>query len=156
MRLYVLRHAKAERHSDSGRDEDRPLADRGRAQADGLAKLFSSKSPPKHLSPRPTQILSSPAVRADQTAQILAQALNVKVRAEDALSLDATLKDVLDLVEGLADNAEPVLIVGHNPLLSRLIDHLTGADDLRTGELSVLDLDTLSDVNETARYRCDQ
>src|SRR5215510_8957208 len=82
MRLYVLRHGKAERDSDSGRDEDRPLAERGKAQCQGLADLFTKKDPPRQLRPPPTVILSSPAARADSTARIIAAALGLSVMHE--------------------------------------------------------------------------
>jgi phosphohistidine phosphatase len=149
MQLFILRHGKAERHATSGRDEDRPLADRGRAQCQYLAGLFTS------ILPRPALILSSPAVRADATAAIIALALNLKVRHEEALALDTTFKGALSLVEGLLDRPAPALLVGHNPTLSRLIDHLAAGDELRTGELSVLDLTSLADARELTRFRLD-
>ncbi len=149
MQLFILRHGKAERHATSGRDEDRPLADRGRAQAQYLAGLFTS------ILPRPVLILSSPAVRANATALVIAQAINLKVRHDDALALDTTFKGALTLVEGLLDRPAPALLVGHNPTLSRLVDHLAAADELRTGELSVLDLTSLSDARELTRFRLD-
>src|ERR1051325_10295816 len=118
MRLYILRHGKAERDSDSGRDADRPLADRGRAQAEGLAKLFA-RNPPKALQPPPATVLSSPAARADSTARIIAAGLKLKVQHEEALALDAAFNDLLTLAEKLTGAGAPALLVGHNPLLSR-------------------------------------
>jgi phosphohistidine phosphatase len=155
MRVYVLRHGKAERHSETGRDEDRPLADRGRAQAEGLAKLFAAKSPPKVVTTRPSLVLASPAVRADATARIIAQVLRLDVKHDDSLALDSTLKDHVRLVERLLDEERVALLVGHNPLLSRLVDHLAGGDELRTGEMSVLELETMGDAREVGRVRID-
>lgn len=153
MRLYVLRHGKAERDSSTGRDEDRPLADRGIAQARGLADLFTKKEPPRPFRPAPLVILSSRAARADSTAGLVAEALGLKVRHDHCLSLDASFRDHLDLVERLLDGGEPAMIVGHNPLLSRLVDHLAGGDELRTGELSAIEIGALDDGREVGRCR---
>jgi phosphohistidine phosphatase len=156
MRVYILRHGKAERDSDSGRDEDRVLAERGRAQAQGLAELWRGKKPPKELATRPALILSSAAARTDATARIIAKALGLEVKHENALGLDATMKEALALVAGLMDRPSPALLVGHNPLLSRLVDHLGGGDGLRTGELSLLELvEHTLEGREVARFRCD-
>lgn len=156
MRLYILRHGKAERDSPSGRDEDRPLAERGAAQCRGLAELFVGKVPPGELRPRPAVVLSSRAARAEGTARVIGGALDLRVRHEDALSLHASFGDHLDLVERLLRAGEPALLVGHNPLLSRLIDHLAGAEELRTGELSVLELEAMDDAREVGRCRVDE
>jgi phosphohistidine phosphatase len=157
MRVYILRHGKAEKDSDSGRDEDRALAERGRAQAQGLAEMWLAKKPPKEMGQKPALILSSAAARADATARIIAKALGLKVTHEDGLGLDATMKEALALVEGLAERPQPALLVGHNPLLSRLVDHLGGGDeDLRTGEMAALELvEHTLEGREVARLRCD-
>jgi phosphohistidine phosphatase SixA len=101
-------------------------------------------------------VLSSAAARADATARILAEALSLSVEHEEALGLDAAFDDLLGLVEGLASGEGAVLIVGHNPLFSRLVDHLAGGDGLGTGELSAIDLEPTMEGREVARYRGDE
>src|SRR6185369_13403222 len=110
--------------------------ERGVSQCRALADLFTKKDPPRQLRPPPALILSSRAARADSTARIIATALGLEVVHDDCLSLDAGFRDHLDLLERLIEGARPAMIVGHNPLLTRLVDHLACADELRTGELS--------------------
>ncbi len=154
MHLYILRHGKAERHATSGRDGEPSLADSGA----GPIPVPRWPLPPPRSSRAPALVLSSPAVRADAPllrSSLGTLALNLKVRHEEALALDTTFKGALSLAEGLLGRPAPALLVGHNPTLSRLIDHVAGADELRTGELSVLELTSLADARELTRFRLD-
>jgi len=141
MLVYILRHAKAERESPSGRDEDRPLAPTGIAQARFLGQALSDAT----AEPRPDRILTSPAERAARTADIVGAALGLAPGEEPLLSPDATFDQVAGVVRHLARHDSPSLIVGHNPVLEELILGLTSGqpdapDGLRTGELVVVDL----------------
>jgi phosphohistidine phosphatase SixA len=73
MLLSILRHGKAEPQSHSGRDADRRLTPLGRAQAAYIGGLFALREAP-HTSP-PRIVISSDAVRARQTAELVATAL---------------------------------------------------------------------------------
>jgi phosphohistidine phosphatase len=138
MRLYIIRHGKAERQSHDGRDESRVLTGRGKRQAAWLAEHIGGAG-------APTRVVSSPAVRAFQTAEEIAGCLGLHVELEDGIGLGAAPSDVIDLVAGLPAGAS-VALVGHNPTLSVassiLLCGLGRADelDLRTGEAAVLDL----------------
>jgi phosphohistidine phosphatase len=143
MVIYLLRHGKAEARAPSRRDEDRALTSRGRDQATHIGALLARRSGP--LRP-PRTILSSPAVRAAQTARIVAQSLALPVKFEARLGLDAAssaLEELLGSPE-LRDAPAPVLLVGHNPRLEDLALALTAdgrspVHHLRTGELVALE-----------------
>lgn len=139
MLLLVLRHAKADKDSPTGRDEDRPLSDVGERQAEFIAKRLA-RSKDRAIK-APEIIFASPAVRARTTAEIVAKAMGLKVNFEDALALGADTKDALGLVRRLAQSERTALIVGHNPQLEELAAGLGQSDDrLRTGELIAFDI----------------
>jgi phosphohistidine phosphatase len=110
--LWLLRHAEARSGSP---DEARQLTHRGceHARAAGLtlARLGVSVD----------ACLSSPKVRAVQTAQLACEPLGVPVTEVDELSGEPF--DVRELVAGLGD----VLLVGHDPSFTLTLHDLTGA-----------------------------
>lgn len=136
--IYLVRHAKAERPTPAARDEDRLLTTRGHRQAAWLAQALAHSDAP------PALVLTSPAPRALATAQAIAAALNTQARIELALSLDSNAQRVVALIASL-DQTSPVALVGHNPTLTLVLDHLTGAraqrdaTELRTGQAARLD-----------------
>ncbi len=139
MRLYLIRHGKAQKHSDSGRDEDRVLATKGREQAEWLGiDLRRSERPPERL-------LTSPAARARETAVLIAEGLGVPAELDDRLGLATLPSAVIALISTLPVTGS-VALVGHNPTLSIVADLLCqgpGAArgvELRTGQAAVLDL----------------
>ncbi|MGH2469546.1 MAG: SixA phosphatase family protein, partial [Chloroflexota bacterium] len=69
MKLYVMRHGPAEAQRDGLADADRALTAEGRAETVGVARGLA------RLGARPAVILSSPLVRARQTAEVIAQQL---------------------------------------------------------------------------------
>jgi phosphohistidine phosphatase len=122
MRLLIVRHAPAvPRGTDGIADGERPLTARGeerfRQAARGLARVL----------PAPPLVLSSPLLRARQTAEIAAEAW-----AGVRVSLGAALAggDLPDLLALLARHAtrEAVAVFGHEPQLSLLLAHLLGCD----------------------------
>ena len=136
MRLYLIRHGKAEEHSPDGRDETRALTRRGRRQADYLAERL--------LELPPAAIVSSPAVRARDTALQIAERLGLQLRLDPGIGLGAGPSDVIDVIAGLDEPA--VALVGHNPTFSVAADILVrgvgapGEIQLRTGEAAVLEI----------------
>ena len=109
--LWLLRHGEA---ADGLPDDDRQLTERGLRQADaagrGLAVLQT------HID----ACLSSPKLRALQTAERACEPLGVPVRIEPALAGEPF--DVHSLTAGLGD----VLLVGHDPSFSLTLHDLTG------------------------------
>jgi len=110
--LWLLRHAEAE---DGLPDDERPLTERGAMHADAAGRALAVLA--VHLD----TCLSSPKLRAVQTAERACEPLGITVTIEPALSGEPF--DVKDLTAGLGD----VLLVGHDPSFSLLLHDLTGA-----------------------------
>jgi len=141
LRLYVTRHGKAEPESPSGRDEDRPLKKKGEKQAEYLAHQFLASDR------RPQIILVSRLLRAQETAAIVAEALDCPVREESTLGLGHPVSEVLEVLEIVARNngVRDVMLIGHNPQLEGLVSVLTDGPAgtgvrMRTGECAVLEI----------------
>ena len=138
MRLYVIRHGKAEGGSATGLDRDRRLRDKGERQAEYLAQRLRDADVP------PERIVTSSFVRAFETARPIAVALDLDLVGDERLEVGEAVSPVLDLIEEHA--AEGLAIVGHNPQLEILVSALVrglaaGAFRVRTGEGYVIDLD---------------
>jgi len=115
MKLILLRHGIAVDRSTGLADADRPLTDVGvkktrRAMA-GLAQLID----------RPDIILTSPKLRAAQTAQIAATALTTSVLSLDVLASGGA-QQVIDELSRRDD--ERVVAVGHEPTFSEIVELL--------------------------------
>lgn len=143
--LWLLRHAEAE---DGLPDDERPLTERGAAQAGAAGQALSI------LGVHIDACLSSPKLRAVQTAERACEPLGVPVTTERALSGEPI--DVERLTAGLGD----VLLVGHDPSFSLLVHDLTGAQarmkkgglaGISKGELVVLLRP--SEINAIARAK---
>ena len=131
---FIIRHAQAEPGSASGSDDDRPLSEKGEWQAAYLARALGD------FDTRPTRILSSPILRARQTAQAISDGLGIGLEIEAALSTHAYSSGAMEFFGALADD-EPVAIVGHNPTFSILAEACTGTPvSLKTGMCAVLDM----------------
>jgi phosphohistidine phosphatase len=118
MDLIVWRHAEAHDAEPGDDDMQRALTPRGRKQAERMAVWLESQLP------QGTRILSSPAVRAEQTVRALAR----KYKVRDALSPGASVQDVLE-TSGWPDAKYPVLLVGHQPALGGVIAQLLRMPD---------------------------
>ncbi|MEM6990318.1 MAG: phosphohistidine phosphatase SixA [Myxococcota bacterium] len=123
MELYVLRHAIAAEPEGYARDADRPLTQAG---IDKLRKVTRAFDP---LGVEVDVILSSPYVRARHTAAIAGEALGVQPILDGALSAGATPKDFVGAIKGHAAPDQRVMVVGHEPDLSRLVTVLCGGLD---------------------------
>ena len=128
MKLYVVRHGPAEDQSSSGQDGDRALTPSGRERVRSVAELLVE------LDEAPVTIITSPLVRAVQTAEIIAVVARpaqskglVEVRREMSPSGDPA-----ELVgQLLAERRKRAMIVGHEPDLSELVATLLGKDSFR-------------------------
>ena len=115
-RLTLVRHANAEPQGDGSNDFGRRLTRRGHAEADALAH---------HLMEQglvPDELATSPAQRAWQTAEILAQQLELPgniVKLDVQLYL-ASPVDMLRTVRTQEPHVQHFMIVGHNPGISEL------------------------------------
>ncbi|HEY1567292.1 MAG TPA: phosphoglycerate mutase family protein [Solirubrobacteraceae bacterium] len=120
--LWLLRHADA---ADGTPDDERPLTERGVIQAQDAGHALSA------LGVTIDACLSSPKVRAVQTAKYACAPLGVEVTLEPRLAGEPF--DADDLVAGLGD----VLLVGHDPSFTLTLHDLTGAQArMRKGGLA--------------------
>jgi phosphohistidine phosphatase len=138
MELYFLRHGQAgERSEWIGHDEERPLTEAGLAQtareAVGLTRLGLL----------PDLILTSPLVRARQTAEILAQELGIpeRVAIDEQLSPGFGRKELRSIV-GAHSARSKLMLVGHEPDFSNVIGRLIGGAEvvMKKGGLAIVEL----------------
>ena len=135
--LHFLRHADAGDPMAWKRpDEERPLSDKGEKQADRLGRFLAG------IGFAPDAIITSPKVRAAQTAEIVARHLGAAVTTDDRLAgaLDAAALEAL--LRDAGDPSRPV-VVGHDPDFSDLLAELCGASSLpmRKGALARVDIE---------------
>ena len=110
MDLILWRHADAE---DGAPDLARKLTKQGHKQAEHVAKWL------RHRLPKDFDLISSPAVRAQQTAE----ALGVKINTVESLAPGATAEAILKAA-GWPSREGCVIVVGHQPDLGRALAHL--------------------------------
>ena len=122
MRLYLLRHAIAVPGGTPGDNQDaqRPLTDEGRAQALQVGQGL------KRLKINPDLIVTSPYLRAAQTAEQVGRVLGYRrdIKALDALRSEAKPSETSEALAAFAAHAR-LLLVGHEPHLSAWIAELT-------------------------------
>lgn len=128
--LTLFRHAKTERESSTGRDFDRRLAERGREDAprvgDELRKLGLDYD----------LVLSSPAARAAETAEMAGLSAQFDERI-----YDATTGELLSIVQKADDSVNRLMLVGHNPGFERLASELVGYFvEMPTGSIAEIEL----------------
>ena len=119
--LYLLRHAKSSWKDANLADFDRPLSGRGRRAAETVGLFLKDKEITLDL------VVSSPAVRARQTIEIVLR--SAKQRPElrfDERIYEATVGRLLEIVSQLENEHKAVLLVGHNPGMQELLALLTG------------------------------
>lgn len=111
MRLFVVRHAEA---APGDPDELRPLTDAGRAAARALGKQLKDRTP--------TAVVSSPLLRARETAEAIARPAGLTATVDERLAPGANPDDVRALA------ADGIVIVGHQPDCSEIVLELTGRE----------------------------
>jgi phosphohistidine phosphatase len=127
-RLLILRHAKSDRSDPSLTDHDRPLAPRGEVDAPRMGAALAA------LGIAPDRILTSTAVRARDTARLVATALGYDAplrETREAYAADSTM--LLRLICAEAEDAETLLLVGHNPGMEELASLLVAGEGIETG-----------------------
>ena len=118
--LYLMRHAKSSWSFDELRDNERPLNDRGREDAPRMGQALAKRDI------HPDLLVSSPAVRAQTTAVLVARELDYDrehIQIEPAI-YQADLDTLLEVIRALPDEADSVLLTGHNPTISDVANYL--------------------------------
>jgi len=146
MNLYILRHGLATERSAHGyaNDEERPLTPKGERKLGQAAEAMEALKLSFDL------ILTSPLVRARQTAEIVAEALQARKKVEiaECLRPGGNSKELIDRINRLKPRPAQVLVVGHEPYLSQFISLLVAGDSpmsvtMKKGGLCKLEVETL-------------
>jgi len=137
VRVHLLRHAHAGDAFDwIGDDDLRPLTKKGRRQCERLGAFLD-----KH-GVRPDVIVTSPLVRAQQTAEIVAGTLGMSVKKDPRLGAGFGKRELWALLD--ETGAREPMFVGHDPDFSMLLSYLVDAAGMpmRKGTLATIDLHT--------------
>ena len=120
--ISIWRHAKAERPEKYASDFERPLTERGHKDAVRIGEILA------HLTPAVDLIVGSPSSRTAQTVQALVKLLDNTLDPlwNESIYL-ATADTLLALLKGLPEDAQHVVVVGHNPGLEELASGLCGS-----------------------------
>ncbi len=114
-RLYIIRHAKSSWDDSSLDDYQRPLNKRGEKNAPFMGQLLKDKGV------MPDTIISSPAVRAMSTAEIIAKEIGFeKPITPNPYIYEAYVTTLQETVSYIHDSHDTAFLVGHNPGVSAL------------------------------------
>ena len=133
--LYLLRHAHAGNPEKfSGDDAARPLSEKGRRQAERLGRALAS------FGEAPDLFVTSPKVRAEETARIVAQAVGAKVVVDPRLGGGFDAEAIAEILAA-AGSADRPCLVGHDPDFSEVLAELIGVSEvpMRKGALARID-----------------
>jgi phosphohistidine phosphatase len=137
MLLDLLRHADAGDPEAWDRpDAERPLSDKGRKQAKRLGDHLSS------IGFRAEAIITSPKVRAAETAELVAERIDGTVTEDERLA-GALDVELIDAILGDAGDPGEAMLVGHDPDFSELLSVLCAAAGvtMRKGALARIEVD---------------
>jgi len=120
--LFLVRHAKSSWDDPTISDHERPLNERGYRNAPEMGRRLSDRGV------SPDALISSTALRACTTAEIMAGSINFP---KDQIVFDRTLyhasaTELQEYIGGLDDSHFSVMLFGHNPGMTSLVSHLYG------------------------------
>ena len=133
-KLLLMRHAKSSWDNSDIPDHERSLKKRGKKDAERMGKLLKSKEL------KPDLILSSTALRAKETAEIVADTCKCK---KEIIFLDslymAEPSDILRAIEKISKDKKTVMVIGHNPGLEAFLQIADGkVESLPTASIAYL------------------
>lgn len=119
--LLILRHAKSSWEDSSLSDYERPLNERGMKTAPFIGSILLENKL------QPDVILSSPALRASQTALLVKEGggLDAEIEFNDRI-YEASPFHLLEIVTATPASANSLMLIGHNPGMEGLLKLLTG------------------------------
>ncbi|MCG8570228.1 MAG: histidine phosphatase family protein [Spirochaetes bacterium] len=138
--IFILRHAKSDWSDASLDDFERPLNSRGLKAAETMGKYIKS------LPVQPEVILSSPAMRAKMTVEIIKKHLKKPPTKWFESFYFGNEEDIIKAIKQLSDPIDNVLIAGHNPILEDLTSLLVSdgilSVKLPTASLVMIEVNT--------------
>lgn len=135
MRLYLVQHGEAKAEVEN---PQRPLTDRGRVEVERVSNLANK------LAVKPSYIFHSGKLRAEQTAEIIADVLEVSKEPEAVSGLNPN-DDVQQWVAKISQQEENLMLVGHLPFMDKLASLLlcgnedAGVVQFRYGAIACLE-----------------
>jgi phosphohistidine phosphatase len=144
MELYLVRHGIAEDGGEGIRDGSRALTEKGRRRFQKTARAFGK------LGRKLDLILTSPLVRAVQTAEILArEARHDEVSVLEELDPKFDADAVREALAKRSDKRETIALVGHEPQLSSVLAAFSGVPqsdlDFKKGAIVRIDVERVAD-----------
>ncbi len=142
MEIYVFRHGIAEDAAAGEPDSSRKLTDEGKEKTAAVAKMARAANV------RPSAILSSPYIRAVETARIAAKELEFEGKLITAPELvpHGSPENVWNVIRERRED-DSILLAGHEPLLSRLVAYLLASPalqvEMKKSALVRIDVDSL-------------
>lgn len=147
--LYLIRHAKAAIEEHGINDIDRPLVEQGKHQADDMAHELQK------LKVAPDLMLSSPALRAITTAEIMADILQYprkNIETNEQI-FSGGVEDLIEIIKDVNADIKTLLLFGHNPNLTWLTHFL--CEDTRmnipTCGIVIINFKTMKNWNELTK-----
>jgi len=137
--LFLVRHAKSDKGDPTLPDRDRPLADRGLHEAPKMGKRLAKRDA------KPDLLVSSPALRALTTAQLIADEIGYarkNIVVDDRLYASSA-DGLLAVIRALDKKLDRVMLCGHNPEFTELAHRLSSRIvDMPTCALAAFRFDT--------------
>jgi phosphohistidine phosphatase len=148
MRLYIVRHAIALSHGAPGiSDEDRTLTE------EGIKKMRQAAAGLRGLGYIPELMLSSPLVRAVQTAEILQEVYGkgVEIRITESLAPSGNRRDLYREIAQYQKKLESLMIVGHQPSLGEIAAEIAWGTqdcwlDLKKGGACAIETESMEGI----------
>ncbi len=134
-KLLIMRHGKSDWGSGSQRDFDRPLNERGLRDTPRIGEELKKKNL------TPDLIISSPAERAKMTAERVAEYSGYRGKIDwDESFYFGFVREITQKLRKVDDKIENVMIVGHNPTWSSIVEQLSGNYfDMKTANVCILE-----------------
>jgi phosphohistidine phosphatase len=133
--LMLMRHAKSDWDASYGADHDRPLSQRGVRSARLMGRVIAGADL------IPDLVISSTAIRARTTAQLAAESGAWVCSIDLEPGFYGAGPDTVLTLASKAPDMERLMLVGHQPTWSLLVQRLTGARaDMKTGSVAIIDM----------------
>jgi phosphohistidine phosphatase len=148
MRLYIVRHAIAVPHGTPGvQDTDRALTE------EGIIRMRQAAAGLRSLAYIPDLMLSSPLVRAKQTADILLEAFGkeVELKITPALAPSGNRQEVYREIARYYKKLKSLMLVGHQPSLGEIAGEIVWGSpehfvDLKKGGACAIELESVKGI----------
>ena len=118
-----MRHAKSDWSGSGNSDFERPINERGKKSAVTIGQWLLDN---EHI---PQQIVSSSAVRARQTTELVVSTISPEIVSYDEQLYLASVKTLLQLISDYKTGLNSLMVVAHNPGLEELVDQLIAKSD---------------------------